>query len=67
MRKEENDCVSCPAGIPCLGKSCPIRRVERIYCDNCGDEIDPDYVVEIDGYDYCYDCAEELKLLEEEE
>ena len=67
MRKEENDCVSCPAGVPCLGKSCPIRRVERIYCDNCGDEIDPDYATEIDGYDYCYDCAEELKLLEEEE
>ena len=41
MRKEENDCVSCPAGIPCLGKSCPIRRVEHIDCDNCGDEIDP--------------------------
>lgn len=67
MRKEEDGCVSCPTGVPCLGKSCPMRRVEHIYCDNCGDEIDPDCVTEIDGCDYCYDCAEELELLEEEE
>lgn len=67
MRREENDCVSCPAGVPCLGRSCPMTHVEHIYCDNCGDEIDPDYVIESEGCDYCYECASELGLLEEEE
>ena len=31
------------------------------------EEIDPDYAIEDNGCDYCYDCAEELGLIEEED
>ena len=31
------------------------------------EEINPDYAIEDNGCDYCYDCAEELGLIEEEE
>lgn len=34
-RELENQCVDC--GLPCLGISCPYRKVEMIYCDLCGD------------------------------
>ena len=31
------------------------------------EEINPDYAIEDNGCGYCYDCAEELGLMEEEE
>lgn len=37
MRIKENDCVDC--GLPCIGRACPYREVEHIYCDDCGCEI----------------------------
>ena len=37
------------------------------YCDNCGEEIDPDYAIKDGEMEYCDDCAEELGLLKEEE
>ncbi len=56
-RKIETECVSCQ--LPCLGKSCPYYEVEVAYCDDCGEEAK----YEIEGDDYCQDCAE--KYLEE--
>lgn len=38
MKKIENDCVSCPPEMGCLGSSCPYRDVIRYYCDYCGNE-----------------------------
>ena len=67
MIREENDCVGCPDGVPCIGSNCSMRNVPHMYCDYCGEEIDPDYAIEDNGCDYCYDCAEELALIEEEE
>lgn len=46
MIREENDCVGCPEGVPCIGSNCPMRNVPHMYC---------------------YDCAKELGLIEEEE
>lgn len=54
MRKIENHCVGC--GLPCLGKSCRYVDVPVYYCDQCGGE-NAEY--EIDGEDYCEDCAKE--------
>ena len=52
MREVTNECVKC--GLPCLGESCPNRRVERIYCDDCGDEADEMY--RYDGAELCRKC-----------
>lgn len=67
MIREENDCVGCPDGVPCIGSNCPMRNVPHMYCDYCGEEIDPDYAIEDNGCDCCYDCAEELGLIEAED
>lgn len=60
MRKYENQCVGCPEGMGCLGKSCPYVDVLVDYCDDCGAE-GAEY--RIDGDDLCEDCAE--KYLQE--
>ncbi len=53
--RRESDCVGC--GLPCLGRSCP--HWERIYfeCDKCGNE---NAIYEIDGEDFCENCAKEI-------
>ena len=51
----ENNCVGCPAGVPCLGPTCP-KRNERVYvCDDCGEDIEGD-VYEVDGVEVCEGC-----------
>ena len=60
MRKYENQCVGCPEGMGCLGKSCPYVDVPVDYCDDCGAE-GAEY--RIDGDDLCEDCVE--KYLQE--
>lgn len=53
-RRIENHCVDC--GLPCLGSSCPYRKVPVDYCDQCDGE-GAEY--RIDGEDYCEDCVKE--------
>lgn len=55
MRKYEDECVSCPPEMGCLGESCPYRNVPRDYCDTCDCE---DATYRIDEDDYCKSCAE---------
>ena len=54
MIKYENDCVSCPTELGCLGGACPRRNVLHYYCDVCDDATDELY--EVDGTDYCEYC-----------
>lgn len=54
MIKIESECVDCQ--LPCIKSKCPYRRVERIVCDVCVEEI-AEYI--IDGEEYCEQCAEE--------
>ena len=54
MVKYENECVDC--GLPCLGSSCPYRRVPHIYCDRCGEEIYEGDITE--EYHLCDECRE---------
>lgn len=56
MRTYEDECVGCPTGMGCLGKSCPYKNVERIYCDVCG--CDSYEMYKVDGDDMCEECAE---------
>lgn len=58
MVRVENHCCGCASpAYPCLGSSCPNRRVEVHYCDNCGEELDEVY--EADGKELCAECFEE--------
>ena len=55
----EDRCCGCAApGYPCLGSSCPNRRVKVHYCDECGAEIDEVFEAE-DGRELCGSCREE--------
>ncbi len=53
MKKLVNDCVDC--GKPCFS-SCPYKRVPHYYCDNCGEEFQPDELFKWNGEDYCKPC-----------
>jgi hypothetical protein len=58
MVRVENHCCGCASpAYPCLGSSCPNRRVEVHYCDNCGEELDE--VHDADGKELCAACSEE--------
>lgn len=55
MKRYENDCCDCTAaGYPCIGSSCPRRKVPHYYCDECDEEIRPLYTY--DGREYCAEC-----------
>ena len=49
----ENECVGCPGGMGCMGRSCPNRNVERFYCDSCGAE---DELYYFDDSELCLSC-----------
>lgn len=55
MIKTENECVDC--GLPCLRESCSYWAVTRLYCDQCGEEMDVLYW--FDDEQLCLDCIEE--------
>ena len=62
----ENHCCDCAApGYPCLGRSCPRRRVEVHYCDRCDEEIDRFHSAY--GLELCEECWDELYGDEEED
>ena len=39
-----------------------LKSEKKIECVNCGLELDPEEVEEIDGEPYCSFCAEEIEL-----
>jgi hypothetical protein len=50
----EDECVDC--GLPCMGRTCPLRNVPHYYCDSCKDEHETVY--EFDGEELCIECIE---------
>jgi hypothetical protein len=57
MIKYENECCGCATpNYPCIGESCPNRRVPHRYCDECGEE---DTLYEYDGEELCIECIKE--------
>ena len=56
MQKTEAECVGC--GLPCKGNLCPYSDVTRWYCDECGDEVDPEklYIHPLTDKQYCRSC-----------
>ena len=59
MVRIENHCCGCAVpGYPCIGNSCPNRRVEVHYCDKCGSEL-TEKICEADGKELCEDCYNE--------
>lgn len=60
MTRIENHCRDCAApGYPCRGVLCPFTRVKVIYCDRCGEPIDPDEVSRVDGEELCQECCDD--------
>lgn len=57
MQTVNDECVGCPDGIPCLGRTCPFKNVVRYYCDKCGEE---NKLYEFDGEQLCIDCIAKL-------
>lgn len=56
MKTYENECCGCDVpAYPCIGESCPLRKVPRWYCDECGDECQ---LYEYDGEELCIECIE---------
>lgn len=52
----EDECVGpCPQG--CMGSACPYRNVPHYYCDECGEEYDPEELYDNGGGNFiCRDC-----------
>lgn len=58
MVRYENQCCDCATpSYPCMGASCPLRKVEVHYCDDCGEELDEIY--DVDGDELCEECLKE--------
>lgn len=51
MKQITNECVKCD--LPCIGSFCPNRKVERFYCDRCGEE---GKLYHYEGEELCEDC-----------
>ena len=70
MVKIENHCCDCATpNYPCLGSSCPNRKVPVHYCDKCDPQcnfplID---VYEVDGKELCEECLKEIFLKKTED
>ena len=58
MVRSENDCVGCPQG--CI--NCGLKAVKHYYCDECGEEIDPDDAESFNGMDLCIECFEKYVI-----
>ena len=56
MKKIENECISCPKEMGCMGDSCPYKNVTRFYCDICGDEAT---LYHYEDKELCADCIVE--------
>lgn len=55
MIKIRNECVrACPERM--CASSCPCLNVKHYYCDNCGEECDPEDLYDFDGDMLCAEC-----------
>lgn len=63
MVKIENECVGCPSEMGCMHK-CKNEKVSRLYCDECGEEVDELYIYDDDS-ELCKDCLlNKFKMVE---
>lgn len=62
MRKVEDECVSCPIEMECLGNACRYKNVVRFYCDKCGEETT---LYRYDDKELCAECLlKEFEVVE---
>ena len=52
MVEYEDDCVGCPQG--CI--NCGRRETPHWYCDECGEEFDPEDLYDVEGDMVCEEC-----------
>lgn len=64
MLRYENQCRDCATDLyPCRGNICPLRHVERHYCDDCGSD---GRIYRFDDGEYCIECIEKrLEVVQE--
>lgn len=65
----KDECYDCKAdGYPCLGNSCPNRKVPHYYCDKCKDEFDSDELYDTEYGELCEECLlKQFKTVKEKE
>lgn len=60
----ENQCTGCAdLGLPCLGRSCPNRKVQVFYCDNkncVASFTGTDRLFKVGDSQICMDCVYEI-------
>lgn len=58
MIKYEDECCGCATeSYPCLGNSCPNRKVQHLLCDRCGEDVEELY--KVDGEELCEECLKD--------
>ena len=58
MIKYENECCGCATeSYPCLGDSCPNRKVPHLLCDRCGEDVEELY--KVDAEELCEECLKD--------
>lgn len=55
MIRYEDECCDCATpGYPCIGDSCPLKHVRRLYCDRC--EFPAKKLYKYDSEELCEEC-----------
>lgn len=53
----ENECVGCAVeSYPCMGSSCPRRKVPHFICDRCRDDVEEGDLRDVNGEHLCIEC-----------
>ena len=55
MIEKRSGCVDC--GSPCMGHACPNYQIKVYICDNCGNEVEPNELYDIDAGQFCGQCV----------
>lgn len=56
----EDECVGCPTHMGCLGSACPYMNVPHYFCDECGEEWDPEDLHKVEDKMICEECLFEM-------
>ena len=62
---DKGECVGCPPEMGCMGRACQMCWVTKMFCDDCGNEVEELYQMDYNNnkynrpYHLCEDCFNE--------